>query len=157
MRGRGVRSFYKLVFTVLDKIIRSLKKLRLDILVHSLDGKCAYCGDTISVKDNTASLDHVHPVSKGGDTSFENALPACTRCNRLKADYSTKSFRIRFHKNPCGKFYFETGIPVEIMEYPRWEYDIHRSNSKSGYKKRGAGFTPYSVRENLVRAGLIKA
>ncbi|TXH11879.1 MAG: HNH endonuclease [Spirochaetes bacterium] len=41
---------------------------------------CAYCGrygDTI---------DHINPVSKGGETSWMNCVTACYDCNSLKRD-----------------------------------------------------------------------
>ena len=37
--------------------------------------ECQYCG--VEVTEQTATLDHVHPVSKGGKTSWENSTTAC--------------------------------------------------------------------------------
>ncbi len=45
-----------------------------------------YCGDHVERKDST--LDHVHPVSKGGKTTWENTVTACAPCNAGKADKS---------------------------------------------------------------------
>ena len=45
--------------------------------------KCQYCG--CSVNDTTATLDHVHPVSQGGKTTWENSTTACKPCNYRKA------------------------------------------------------------------------
>ncbi len=36
------------------------------------------------------SFDHIHPVSKGGKTEFENLCLACRSCNEFKSD-STKA------------------------------------------------------------------
>ena len=44
---------------------------------------CQYCGS--KVNDVTATLDHVHPVSKGGKTTWENSTTACKPCNYRKA------------------------------------------------------------------------
>ena len=44
---------------------------------------CQYCGT--SVNDQAATLDHVHPVSKGGKTTWENSTTACKPCNYKKA------------------------------------------------------------------------
>ena len=49
-------------------------------------GHCMYCGDHVERKDST--LDHVHPVSKGGKTTWENTVTACAPCNAGKADKS---------------------------------------------------------------------
>jgi 5-methylcytosine-specific restriction endonuclease McrA len=45
-------------------------------------GLCAYCGHKFSEKDLTK--DHIHPVSKGGGTTWTNCVTACTRCNNKK-------------------------------------------------------------------------
>jgi 5-methylcytosine-specific restriction endonuclease McrA len=45
--------------------------------------ECQYCSK--SVTDHTATLDHVHPVSKGGRTTWENSTTACKPCNYKKA------------------------------------------------------------------------
>lgn len=48
------------------------------------DGHCGYCGTHVEKKEST--LDHVHPVSKGGKTTWENTVTACGPCNANKAD-----------------------------------------------------------------------
>ncbi|WP_174763115.1 HNH endonuclease [Anabaena sp. UHCC 0187] len=32
------------------------------------------------------TYDHIHPVSKGGETTFENLCLACRSCNEFKSD-----------------------------------------------------------------------
>jgi 5-methylcytosine-specific restriction endonuclease McrA len=46
-------------------------------------GECVYCGDF-----GIITKDHVIPKSKGGKT----CLPACQRCNCLKADFLLTDF-----------------------------------------------------------------
>lgn len=48
------------------------------------DGICQYCGTPVDRK--VATLDHVHPISKGGKTTWENTVTACGPCNADKAD-----------------------------------------------------------------------
>jgi len=43
---------------------------------------CRYCGE----QTGPFHMDHVYPVSKGGETSFENLVTACPRCNLQKYD-----------------------------------------------------------------------
>lgn len=43
--------------------------------------KCAYCQET-----HFEVMEHILPISKGGGTTIQNCLPACTRCNNSKAD-----------------------------------------------------------------------
>jgi 5-methylcytosine-specific restriction endonuclease McrA len=48
------------------------------------NGHCGYCGDPVELSEYT--FDHVIPRSKGGLTSWENVLVACSACNAKKAD-----------------------------------------------------------------------
>ena len=48
------------------------------------NGKCQYCGNHIERRHST--LDHVHPVSKGGKTTWENCTTSCAPCNSNKSD-----------------------------------------------------------------------
>jgi 5-methylcytosine-specific restriction endonuclease McrA len=45
---------------------------------------CQYCGT--GVNNNTATMDHVTPLSKGGKTNWENIVTACSPCNTAKSD-----------------------------------------------------------------------
>ncbi len=56
-------------------------------LLHKRDGgKCAYCGEVVSVKEGT--IDHVIPVSKGGKTTWDNTVWCCRKCNCKKDNKS---------------------------------------------------------------------
>ena len=49
--------------------------------LHEFTGKrCIYCGE------NSESIDHVLPRSKGGLSVTENCVPACLSCNGSKTD-----------------------------------------------------------------------
>ncbi len=41
--------------------------------------KCRYCSKQLT--RFTATLDHVQPVSRGGDNSYDNLITACLHCN----------------------------------------------------------------------------
>lgn len=43
---------------------------------------CAYCGDVFL--PSKLSRDHVHPISKGGEDSWTNAVTSCIKCNTHK-------------------------------------------------------------------------
>ena len=43
--------------------------------------RCAYCG-----KESVLTFDHFIPISKGGDTTPSNIVPACVSCNSSKQD-----------------------------------------------------------------------
>ena len=57
------------------------------------NGQCAYCSTHIERKEST--LDHVHPVSLGGKTTWENTVTACGPCNASKAN-KTKGWKPKF-------------------------------------------------------------
>ena len=46
--------------------------------------RCYYCG----IKHDKLTIDHVIPISKGGDNSLYNIVPACQVCNSKKGDRS---------------------------------------------------------------------
>ena len=46
--------------------------------------KCQYCGK--SAPDVVLEVDHIIPVSKGGDNDISNLITACFDCNRGKSD-----------------------------------------------------------------------
>ena len=48
--------------------------------------KCIYCGKP------SESLDHLHPMSKGGISSTSNCVPCCLSCNGKKSDSEVLSW-----------------------------------------------------------------
>lgn len=51
--------------------------------VYERDGyKCRYCQKQLT--RFTSTLDHIMPVARGGDNSFENLVTACLDCNSRK-------------------------------------------------------------------------
>jgi hypothetical protein len=56
----------------------------LRMVIFARDGeRCNYCGEVLT--ETTATLDHVIPVSKGGDNSAGNLVAACLVCNSIKS------------------------------------------------------------------------
>ena len=56
--------------------------------------RCVYCGSPLDFEN--ATLDHVHPLAKGGTHNPGNLVLACARCNRLKSDMLPHEFFARF-------------------------------------------------------------
>ena len=48
--------------------------------------KCIYCGK------QSESLDHLHPMSKGGISNTSNCVPCCLSCNGKKSDSEVLSW-----------------------------------------------------------------
>lgn len=51
-----------------------------EVLLDEFEGRCAYCSRPAE------TWDHIVPVSKGGDTTPGNVVPACRSCNSSKKD-----------------------------------------------------------------------
>lgn len=76
--------------------------------------QCQYCLNKFSKKHLT--LDHVHPVSKGGKHVWNNVVTACNKCNNLKGCKSL----IEFGKAPLKK-------PIEPDWLPNSDIHLHQN------------------------------
>ena len=64
--------------------------------------KCQYCGK--SAPDVVLEVDHIIPVSKGGDNDISNLITACFDCNRGKRDKKlTDKQSIKLQKEELDK------------------------------------------------------
>ncbi len=60
--------------------------------------RCQYCGNTLPSQQ--LSLDHVVPRSRGGETSWENIVCCCVRCNTRKGGRTPKEARMKLLSKP---------------------------------------------------------
>lgn len=84
--------------------------------------QCQYCG--CSVDRKTATVDHVHPISHGGRTTYENCVTACGPCNSAKGN-TVKAHRPR--RSPFRPDYWQLvamrrqlgwkGLPLQWLDY----------------------------------------
>jgi len=59
---------------------------------------CQYCGKRFATSE--LSLDHVIPTCRGGDTSWENLVCACVRCNVRKGGRTPHEAGLKLIKKP---------------------------------------------------------
>ena len=78
--------------------------------------RCVYCGTGVDF--STATLDHVHPLARGGSSDVGNLVAACAPCNRLKGELLPHEFFARF--------------PWAGVNFVRYARTVHRA------LKRGA-------------------
>lgn len=70
------------------------KSTRRQELFNQFDGKCYICGRQTHLDeydgqpDLLATVDHIKPVSRGGETVKENLALCCKMCNQLKNEFS---------------------------------------------------------------------
>jgi 5-methylcytosine-specific restriction endonuclease McrA len=58
------------------------KARRMELM--AADPSCYYCG--VALTGETATIDHVMPLSKGGTWADHNTVLACKACNNAKGD-----------------------------------------------------------------------
>ena len=70
------------------------------VILKEYDNKCAYCGTS----GDNLEQDHVVPVSKGGNDTKSNIVPACKPCNSSKKDKLLEDWkRTHYFKTHCKK------------------------------------------------------
>lgn len=66
----------------------------LDILYKLQKGKCYYCNETLDGKKNKA-IEHLRPLSKGGNNEWINLVYSCKSCNSKKNNMTLVEFAIK--------------------------------------------------------------
>jgi len=66
-----------------EKIINTLTAQEWVDILKQYKFRCAYCRKEFTLFDRETK-DHVIPISKGGDNTKENIVPACRSCNSKK-------------------------------------------------------------------------
>lgn len=59
---------------------------------------CQYCGKQPGPDELT--IDHIHPKSRGGASSWENCALACIECNKRKANRTPEEAGMKLRKKP---------------------------------------------------------
>ena len=79
--------------------------------------RCQYCGR--SFLPHQLSIDHVVPRSQGGDSTWENAVSSCVRCNTRKGCRTPKEAAMQLLANPKRPHY--DPVMVTKLNNPRYE------------------------------------
>lgn len=88
------------------------KKIRFEIFKRD-SFKCQYCG--ASAPDVILEIDHVIPVSKGGDDDITNLITSCRDCNRGKSDVELSDNSIVLMQKKQLEELNEKRIQLEMM------------------------------------------
>lgn len=75
---------------------------------------CFYCGRTPQEDRVKLCLDHLYPLSKGGDTDLNNIVSCCEECNSKKAD-------LVFDRETMNRFY--KAIAKRNEDFSKEDYD----------------------------------
>lgn len=67
-----------------------VKRIKNAMIAHNPAIECHYCG--MKLNRGLLTLDHVVPLSAGGERGLRNIVPACRRCNGTKGNKSYSEF-----------------------------------------------------------------
>ena len=94
-----------------------LKMSRRSVLARD-DYTCQYCGS----KSNL-TIDHVFPRHRGGETTWENLVCCCLRCNNKKGDKTPQEIGMRLPHPPRRPNYIPyISFPrfISALRQPEW-------------------------------------
>jgi 5-methylcytosine-specific restriction endonuclease McrA len=77
---------------------------------------CQYCGRT----DVELTMDHVLPVSRGGQTTWTNVVAACVPCNRKKANRTPEEASMHLRMQPFKPLYVALALVGSARENDVW-------------------------------------
>jgi len=89
------------VIRLLERVRRSRPRLKFSrVNIHRRDRyKCQYCG--IFCPASGVTVDHVVPQSRGGESSWENLVTCCPKCNNKKDNRTPQEAGMSLLKIPC--------------------------------------------------------
>jgi 5-methylcytosine-specific restriction endonuclease McrA len=90
------------------------------------DARCFYC--RVSLRAKRINVEHVLPMSRGGDNRSHNLVLACADCNKAKGStVLTKAYLQRQHKKvkkqwrrSAVRYNYELKVQSEIAESLSW-------------------------------------
>tara|TARA_B100001123_G_scaffold441043_1_gene581446 strand:+ start:678 stop:1214 length:537 start_codon:yes stop_codon:yes gene_type:complete len=112
VRSPSIKIKIPSVIALKEYVICSRKPAFTRFNVFLRDGfECQYCG-----AENNLTFDHILPKSRGGKTTWENVITACSDCNTSKGNKTLKELKLSIDKEP-----FEPSISnlqEKIKKYP---------------------------------------
>lgn len=74
--------------TRLNNVINDLTSVQWQDILQTFNHACAYC----LAQDVPLEQEHMQPISRGGQHTEANVIPACVNCNRRKSSKSLLAF-----------------------------------------------------------------
>ena len=62
------------------------------------ENRCQYCGEKFSTSE--LSLEHIVPRSRGGESTWQNVVCACTECNKRKGGRTPREAHMKLVRRP---------------------------------------------------------
>jgi hypothetical protein len=124
----------------------SISKSLRQIIRKRANFRCEYCGVSETESGGELTLDHFQPISVNGDSSEENLIYCCFRCNLYKGDYwttepsQTPIFNPKKDKFDDHFWLAETGKLFGLTETGEFAVKLLRLNRPSLITKRRQDF-----------------
>lgn len=104
---QGVDTIYRVPRVIMEssynKPANSVVRYNRRTLFQRDQNQCQYCGRRPGTKE--LNLDHVHPRSKGGKSTWENVVVSCTDCNTKKGDKTLAQCGMKLRRQPTKPKY----------------------------------------------------
>lgn len=117
-----------------DIVRRPMPKLKLSrkaVLARD-DYTCVYCGSK-----SVLTIDHVFPRHRGGETTWENVVCSCLKCNNKKGSRTPQECGMRLPRAPYKPRY------VPYISFPRFVSAIRRPEWREYLEGYGKGLEQY--------------
>lgn len=82
-----------------DRMPRRTVRLNRHTVLARDEHRCQYCGRRLPASQ--LSLDHIIPRSRGGETTWDNVVCACLKCNVKKGGRTPNEAHMRLCQTPC--------------------------------------------------------
>lgn len=115
------------LFEQVKRPLPQLKISRKSILARD-DYTCQYCGSKASL-----TLDHVFPRHRGGETTWENIVCCCLRCNNKKGSRTPSEAGMRLPHPPRKPHY------TPYISFPRFVSAVRRPEWREFLEGYGKG------------------
>ena len=85
--------------------------------------KCQYCGMFMNANSKKLTWDHIVPRARGGDSSWENCVACCIKCNSKKGDKTLAEMGWNLLKEPRTPHPFQFAKRYKFREdWQQWMF-----------------------------------
>jgi len=88
----------RLKYYVQTRTYKKPPRFQKKVLFNRDAWKCQYC--EVELTYSVITIDHVHPQSRGGKTTWKNCVTACKKCNSRKGNKTPEEADMRLLKQP---------------------------------------------------------
>jgi 5-methylcytosine-specific restriction endonuclease McrA len=118
---------------VYDRIPRQTLQLSRHTVLARDGHRCQYCG--LHFPSHLLSVDHVTPRSRGGETTWENVVCACVKCNTKKGGRTPREAKMTLVRRPTKPHQ----NPVVVLKLENPKYESWRTWLEGVYWDLGSG------------------